>query len=263
MLFQTKIFFFLFSFLLSIKISFADKTLEKLNQVKEITNQIHQESRNSQKKINQWDDETKQMLNQYRRALKKTESLKIYNEQLASYIESQQEEMLDIRRKIEQVKDTRQDIVPLMLKMLDALEQFINLDVPFLLTERKRRIYDLKQILRRSDVSVSEKYRQIISAYKLEQDYGRTLQTYRELRKMEEGKELTVNYLRLGRLAFIYISLDGRYMGYWDKKTKQWKKLPKSYKKSILKAIKIAKKQVPPDLIKMPIFFPANLLSKS
>ena len=213
---------------------------------------MHREAQVSQKKINQLDDERKQLLASYRSALNKTENLRIYNKQLSSYIHNQEKEILEIRKKIEEVKDTGKEIVPLMLRMLDSLEQFVNLDVPFLLSERKKRIQGLKQILNRSDVSVSEKYRQLISAYKLEQDYGRTLQSYRGIKKIK-GKKFTVDYLRLGRVTFIYKSLDGKHLAYWDRQKRQWKKLSRSYKKGVAKAIKMALKQIPPDLVKLPI----------
>ena len=212
----------------------------------------HQEARDSQKKIDQLDEETKQLIQKYRNALNKTEKLRIYNQQLSSYIKGQKEEILNTRKKIEEVKDTRKEIVPLMLRMLDSLDQFISLDIPFLLEERKSRIQELRKILNRSDVSVSEKYRQLLSGYSLEQEYGRTLQSYRGLRTIET-KEFTVDYLRLGRIAFIYKSLDGKYMAYWNKKTGEWNKLPRSYKKEVTKALKMALKQAPPDLVKLPV----------
>ncbi|MCY4321668.1 MAG: DUF3450 domain-containing protein [Bdellovibrionaceae bacterium] len=234
---------------------------DDLTKSKQAITEMHKEAKSSQQKINKWDDETKKLLTLYRSTLNKTENLKIYNEQLSSYIKSQKEEVLEIRKKIEEVKDTGKEIVPLMLRMLDSLDQFINLDVPFLLTKRKKRIQELKDILNRSDVSISEKYRQLISAYNLEQDYGRTMESYREIKEIE-GKELTLDYLRLGRLVLIYKSLDGNHMSYWDKKSKQWKNLPKSYKKPVTKAIKMAKKQIPPDLVKLPIFPPSSNTEK-
>ena len=248
--------FFILFFLLILNLQADD--LKKSVQTIQKT---HEEAKDSQKKINQWDDETKELLTQYRSALNKTENLKIYNAQLASYISSQKEEVLEIRKKIEEVKDTGKEIVPLMLRMLDSLSHFVDLDVPFLLAERKKRIQELKDILNRSDVSVSEKYRQLISAYKLEQDYGRTMQSYREIREID-GKKLTVDYLRLGRLILIYKSLDSRYIGYWDKTHREWKKLSKSYKKSVTKAIKMAKKQIPPDLVKLPVPAPTPVSEK-
>lgn len=248
-------FYFGLSFLILLSPSFADtKSAQKMDEVKKTITQTHKSAQQSQKKINQLDDETEKLIDQYRYTLKKTENLRIYNEELASYIEAQKKEILDIRRKIEEVKDTGQDIVPLMLRMLDSLERFIDLDVPFLTAEREKRIEDLKIILQRSDVSVSEKYRQLIQAFKLELEYGNTLQSYKGLREIE-GKELTVDYVRLGRLAFLYISRDGKHISYWNQKEKTWKKLPKSYRRPVVQAVKTAKKQIPPDLLRLPLSF--------
>lgn len=239
------LYFFLFLF------SFAVLSKDLQKPVSAIK-QHHQEARDSQKKINQLDDETKRLIQQYRSTLNKTENLRIYNQQLSSYIKGQRTEILDMRKKIEEVKDTREEVVPLMLRMLDSLDQFISLDIPFLPKERKNRIQELRKTLSRSDVSVSEKYRQLLSAYSLEQEYGRTLQSYRGMRTID-NKEVTVDYLRLGRVTFVYKSLDGERFAYWDKKNGEWKKLPRSYKKGVTKAIKMALKQVPPNLVKLPV----------
>ena len=239
-------------FLLLLSGCWAESPSQKLDSTKKSVEQTHQESKNSQNKINQWDDETRQALQEYKNTLKKTETLKIYNQQLSNYIQLQKEEMLDIRKKIEQVKNTGKEIEPLMIRMLESLENFIHLDVPFLLSKRQKRIQELKKALNRADVSVSEKYRQLMSAYKLELEYGKTLQSYKKIKKIE-GKEITVDYLRLGRIVLIYKSLDGSLMGYWNQKQRKWEKLPRSYKKSVSKAIKMAKKQVPPDLIRLPV----------
>ena len=249
--------FFYLIFILSVPVKADD--LKKSSQA---IQEIHKTAKKSQSKINKWDDETKGLLIEYRTTLNKTENLKIYNEQLFSYISAQKKEILETRKKIEEVKDTGKEIVPLMLRMLDSLSRFVDLDMPFLLTERKQKIQELRKILNRSDVSVSEKYRQLISAYKLEQNYGRTMQTYREIREIQ-GKKLTVDYLRVGRLILIYKSLDGKHIGYWNKTNKEWEKLSSSYKKEVIKAIKMAKKQLPPNLVKLPIPSPTSSLEQT
>ena len=65
-----------------------------------------------------------------------------------------------------------------MMRMIDGMEQFIALDVPFLPEERKNRVMDLKAMMDRADVAASEKFRRVMEAYQVEMDYGRTMEAY-------------------------------------------------------------------------------------
>ena len=231
---------------------------EKKNSLKKITNsqsQTQKEASKSQSKINNLDDQTQKIVQDYRLTLKKTYNIKKYNEQLRIFIKNQRKEMQALRQQIEQVKDTRKEILPLMLTMVDSLDEFIELDLPFLLEKRKGRVATLKDIMKKSDVSVSEKYRRLLDIYEIEHEYGRTISAYKGMQKIKD-RERSVNYLRVGRLALVYQSSNKKHLGYWDHSEKKWKKLSRSYKASISKALAIAKKQVAPDLIKVPISTP-------
>ena len=239
------------SFVLSLK-GFSENLLQK-NIKLEKSNL--QNSVNSQKKVNQLDDERQKLLREYRLTLKKIDNTHIYNEQLREFLVEQKNEMSSLQKQIEQVKDTGKDIIPLILRMFSALEQFIALDIPFLLEERKERISKLREAIKRADVSTSEKYRRLLSAYQIENEYGRTLSAYKGLQVIK-GKEVTVDFLRVGRVALIYQTLDRKHTGFWNLKTKQWAPLKRSYKKSVTKAIAVARKQRAPDLLKLPLFTP-------
>ena len=76
------------------------------------------------------------MLADYQSTTKEFESLKLYNDQVQKIINSQLEEIENIIIKIDELDKTNQRIVPLMLKMIEGLENFILLDLPFLMTER-------------------------------------------------------------------------------------------------------------------------------
>ena len=88
-----------------------------------------------------------------------------------------------------------------MQKMLDTLEQFVALDVPFLLEERSEpRRELLEEMMARADVTLSEKYRRIVEAYQVEMDYGRTIEAYEG--KLGDGDDArTVQFLRVGRVV--------------------------------------------------------------
>ena len=137
-----------------------------------------EEARASQARIDQLDDQTQRMLGEYRRALADTESYELYAKQLSAQIASQNEELAEIDRQLGEVDTTSREVLPLMLRMLDTLAQFVALDLPFLPEERANRVALLQQMMTRADVAISEKYRRILEAYQVELDYGRTLEAY-------------------------------------------------------------------------------------
>ena len=206
------------------------------------------EARASQEKISKTASLTNKLLNDYRSTLKEIENAKIYNAQLRKIIESQKKDKIQIIENIRNTRHTDKQIVPLMLEMLSALEQFIQLDLPFLKTERQERLKTIKTLMDRADVTVSEKYRKIMEAYHTEVEYGRTIGVYQGLKNIE-GKELTVEFLRLGRLSLIYQTLDSSYQAYWSQKEKKWMSIPSKYKKEVKDGFRTAKKEITSGLV--------------
>ncbi len=211
----------------------------------------------SQAKIDQLADQTQDMVTKYRQALADTESLEKYNAQLALQVKSQGERMAQMKKQLVDIEGTQRDVLPLMQKMIDTLEQFVPLDVPFLIEERTKRVANLKQMMARADVSTSEKYRRILEAYQIEMEYGRTLEAYEG--KLGEGdKARTVQFVRLGRVALLYQTPDGRETGYWDAGAKKWVE-DDDYAHDAREAIRVAKKQGAPDLLWAPIPAPTTV----
>ncbi|RLA21622.1 MAG: hypothetical protein DRQ61_00555 [Gammaproteobacteria bacterium] len=209
----------------------------------------------SQTKVDGLSDETRQMLEEYRLLLKETETLHIYNQQLKNLLVSQHREEESLRRQLQEIEVTRREIVPLMLNMLDSLKVFISLDVPFLTKERHQRLARLQEMMGRADVTQSEKFRRILEAYQIENEYGRTIEAYRADLDLN-GMRYTVDFLRLGRLSLYYQTLDGKKTGVWSQKEKSWQSLSDSYKRTVSNGLQIARKQVAPDLLKLPIPVP-------
>ena len=139
-----------------------------------------------------------------------------------------------------------------MQRMVETLEQFVALDVPFLLEERNGRVATLKQMMTRADVTISEKYRRILEAYQIENEFGRTIEAYRGTLD-QEGKKLTVDFLRVGRIALVYQTLDASQNGVWDQGQRAWKELDSSYASAIQQGLKVARKQSAPDMIRLPL----------
>lgn len=204
----------------------------------------------SQKRVEQLDEETSKMLADYRQMIAETQSLKAYNDQLAVQVKSQQDQLDAMTQQLTEVQTTAREVLPMMNKMLDTLERFVKLDLPFLTEERTNRIAQLKDLMGRADVSTSEKYRRLVEAYQIEMEYGRTIEAY-------QGKvnDKTVDFLRTGRISIMYQTLDGKETGYWDADAGKWV-ADKDYKDGVTAGLKVAKKQSAPDFITVAIHAP-------
>ena len=211
----------------------------------------------SQEKIDNLADETTDMVAEYREVLRQTQSLKAYNDQLEKLVDSQRNELESIGRQLDNIETTQRDIVPLMTKMIEVLEQFVTLDIPFLQEERNNRIVALKTMMGRADVSLSEKYRRILEAYQVETEYGRTIEAY-QAELSGTGDSRTVDFLRIGRVSLYYLTLNGKEAGVWDAATQQWQPLADDYLQPLTNGLKVARKQLPPDLLVLPVKTPGG-----
>jgi hypothetical protein len=191
----------------------------------------------SQRRIDTLSEETDKMLTEYRATLKQIDALRIYNGQMEQLIASQDIEMASLRRQIDDVEVVGRGVTPLMLKMIDALDAFVALDV------------NLRDLMGRADVTNSEKYRRILEAYQIENDYGRTIEAYRGT--LADGR--TVDFLRVGRIALVYQSLGADEAAVWDQAGGRWIELDRSYRTAIKQGLRIARKQAAPDLIRLPL----------
>ncbi len=210
-----------------------------------------------QNRIDKLDDQTQAMLDEYRTGSIRLEDLSVYNQQMQRLLDDQQAELHKKETQMRDIVQMQQQIVPFLQRMVDVLAEFVALDVPFLPDERRQRIEQLKQLMQRSDISVTEKYRRIMEAYRVEAEYGHTIESYQGTLN-GEGEPRQVEFLRLGRTGLYYLTLRGDAGGFWLPASKQWVPLEASLLESLDKAIRIAKKQAPPDLIVLPVMAPED-----
>jgi len=234
----------------------ADKI--KLKKSVEIQKSVVNSAKKSQKKIDSIADKTERMLAEYKLILRQYDALHGYHNQVQKIVNGQQQELDSMDLQLTEIDTTNQGVIPLMSRMVDTMKKFIDLDVPFLPKERSKRIEGLEELLDRADVTVSEKYRRIMEAYQIEMEYGRTIEAYTgDL--TTDGNSRSVDFLRIGRVALMYQTLDKKETAAWDQQLKSWQILTEEYRKPVSEGLKIAKKQSPPNLIKLPISAPEKL----
>ncbi|MFQ5580352.1 MAG: DUF3450 domain-containing protein [Nitrospiria bacterium] len=221
----------------------------------EIQTKTNKAAARSQVKVDRLSEETARLLSEYREVLRQGDSLQTYNDQLDRLLRSQENEMDSLKAQLREIEVTHREIVPLILRMVGSLDQFVSLDRPFLRKERRARVAELRKLLDRADVSNAEKYRRVMEAYQIETEYGRTIESY-EGSLGESGEGKTVRFLRIGRVVLVYLTLDGEEAGYWDQGKNRWVVLPDGDRFAVMLGIRIARKEIPADLISLPIAAP-------
>ena len=203
----------------------------------------------SQSAIDQVVEESRALEAEYKQVVKQLDGLLVYNEYLARQIANQDEELARLQESIAGIGTVERQIMPLMIRMLDGLEQFIALDLPFLPEERAERVARLRSLMERADVSAAEKFRSLTEAFQIENDYGRTIETYKSTLQIE-GVVLEVDVLRLGRVGLYYQTNDGSATGWWDRRVGAWAPLSGGTARSqVRKGIRMARKQVAPEFL--------------
>jgi TolA-binding protein len=211
-----------------------------------------------QQRVEQIANQTDDLLNDYNTLSKVVDGLITYNSLLKRQVDNQETEKAALAESIDNVALIERQIIPLMTKMLDSMEQFIQLDTPFLMTERTERMARLREMMERSDVSSAEKFRRVIEAYQIENDYGRTIEAYKGTVPIN-GNPQEVDFLRIGRVTLAYQSVGGAHTGVWDKESGDWVELdPSDFKNQVADGLKVARKQVAPDLLIIPVAAPSE-----
>jgi hypothetical protein len=194
----------------------------------------------------------------YEERLRVVEGLESYSRLLALQLDNQQREVESIQRSIADAAVIERQIIPLLLRMLEGLEDFIQLDVPFLLEERLQRVANLRSLLERADITATEKARRVFEAYQIESDFGSTIEAYRAKVEMG-GDSVDAEFLRIGRIALLYRTLNGDAIGRWDQGDRTWKPLEgRTYARHLDKGLQIARQEIAPELLTIPVQAPTE-----
>lgn len=206
----------------------------------------------SQKRVDNIVSQTDKVQSEYRQVSKETEGLNVYIELLQSQVNNQNIEIEGLSGAVERVTVIERQIIPQMKKMIDALEDFIALDMPFLPEERAKRIERLNGLLGQADISVAEKFRSVIEAYKIEAGFGHSIESYPGTVE-NNGEDIAVDFLRVGRIGLYWQNPDASLTKAWNPATKQWVDLGNDYRSAVRTGLQIADEQKAPELLLVPV----------
>ncbi|MEL7537642.1 MAG: DUF3450 domain-containing protein [Pseudomonadota bacterium] len=227
-------------------------TAQTVDSVLEAEKNRVKQNRDAQKRIDRIVQETREIVNDYRGVTKEIDGLRIYNRLMEAQTAKQQAKLDEIGESMEKANVINRQIFPLMTRMIEGLDKFVELDVPFLLEERRERVTGLQELMDQPNVTVAEKFRKVMEAYQIENDYGRTIETYEAAVAVEGGGEINVDFLRIGRVALMYQSADGSITGRWDHGSRSFV-AANEYRNEVKKGLDVASQKIAPELLLLPV----------
>lgn len=208
--------------------------------------------RASQQRVDNYQGQIEDTEAEYQRLLRQIEGLEAYNRQLRTQVNAQEAEIAVTDASISKATEVDRQLLPLLLNMVDAFAQLVDVSPPFLPTERAERVEFLRDIIDRADVVAAEKFRQVLDAYMTEMAYGNTIEAYTDTINLEGG-ELEVQVLRLGRIGLYFQTADRQKTGRWNHSARRWEYLGPEFRNGIYQAIRVANKLTAPSLLSVPL----------
>jgi len=233
-----------------------------VEQAQETVKETNRADAISQDRIDELSEETREMLQAYRQAIRKKQQLGVYNQELETIVAEQRSRKEALSTRIEEVRELREKAEPLLLRMVDSLERFVESDLPFQQKERTQRIQGLREAIADPSVGIAESFRKVLDAYQAEAEYGRTIDASRGELSFS-GETRLVEFLRVGRAMLFYITPDDENVGYWDREAGNWKPLSTDYRTAVREGIEVARDQAAPKLIEIAAPAPTPMAEQS
>ena len=195
------------------------------------------------------------MVSEYRATLQSLDQLRVQNNYLEKLVDNQRSAKSAVAQQLENYRRTKPEIIPLMTRMIESLDEFVDLDLPFDLESRRARLIKLTDVMAMPEITTVEKLRRILDAYQIEMTYGRDIDA--TVGWLEaNGPRREVTFLRVGRLVLAYQTHDRAETGFFNPTTRRWELLPDRYRSVVAEGLRVAKKQAAPVLLRLPVAAP-------
>ncbi len=206
----------------------------------------------TQEEADQWATERAELMQRLRSAQGEIRSLSVRRRLVADRLQGLEERVAELERRLDESERLQAGIEDTLAIMLARLETWVARDLPFLPDERRMRLENLRDELIRPEVGPSEKLRRLLEAMQIEAQYGASAEVYQD-RIAVAGDSLFVDVLRLGRLSLFWRTPDGERAGEYDRVSRSWVELPRDHRQAIAKAMEMAARRRPIELITLPL----------
>ncbi len=227
----------------------AQNNAEKIEQPVKESIDIRQESQKTHEK---WEQEKASLILAYEKLRFEHQAAQEKNRELVAQKKSMTKQNQTLFKQTQAFLKIKKELFPFLEQMVEQLDTLVANDVPFLKEERSMRLSRLKKMMDDPEVTISEKYRKVMEAIFIEAEYGSTIEVYQEKIKMG-GQEVLGNIFRLGRVSLFFLSMDQTSCAYFNVASNVWEPLAEKHLASIQKAVEIAGKRRPVELLSLPL----------
>jgi len=211
-----------------------------------------------QEQVDAWSAEKQKLLHQILDLKVKKQWLLYQNAQHQGYIHQKKTSIAAIQDRVQQVLSLRMQLEPYLEQVAAELDRRVTDSPAFLPLERRERMDFLQKSLKAYGPDMSEKLRRVLEALQIEAEYGTDIEVgERQLRL--DGETTRVNSLRLGRVALLAVTPDGRHAWMRDAESRTWTRLPAHEAGAIQKTMDIVEQKRSAELIALPLGTPIKL----
>lgn len=222
----------------------SDETLDQASQSVEA-----QQSQSAiQQQIDAADEETRGAIEELRRLERDTRQMEAANAALSGRLATEAERQQRLSGALDTLSDTRAALPLVEQDMTQQLTRWIERDLPFLRDERLARVQPAQD-----GVDSVERITALLAAWRAELDYGRTIDHWRGRLQLNGETPREVEYLRIGRIGFYYLTADGHEGGVWDAQSDAWQTLDERARREVRNGLRIAADQRTPELLQVPL----------
>ena len=189
---------------------------------------------------------------EYEALLREIRGLEEYNALRERQIEQQERDIVRLQDAIEDVPELELQLPPLLIRMVDDLRSWVEVDFPLLVEQRTERVNDLYEIIEDPSLNDTVKLRRVLEAWAIEVEYGGRYDTFEG--KMPIGNpDRDVDFVAIGRIGLIYQTRDDEALtGAWDYRSNSWVELGTEHRNAVRQTIRMARNQIAPELVLLP-----------
>lgn len=162
------------------------------------------------------------------------------------------QEVSVLTRNIAAAKELTEKLTPVVNSEFKSIDKVVENGLPFLSQERQERLGKLKEWMGAPSSMQPAKLERLLEFLTIEAEYGHTCEVYQQTIALD-GKETTVDILKIGRMALFYLTLDQENCGTYDPMANTFTPLSGHMVSKVKKATALARREQSAELVSLPI----------